>query len=245
MTIKKTNLGQSPSPTSPITSQEKPFRAAAALKIILGLAPEVFCNVVGTPCIRLPPTETGLDLGEWPLQSSRVRAWIGETMWEGSGIVLLEKEITRILTVLEGKAWHDQRLEWDLKDAMDQDPVLEAVVIWSEKNRSLETTQTKLLQELTKTAKKYGVDMRSKSWPKGPAQLSLRISQLIPLLLKAGVQAEIGRKSGGQRFVVLTKISKATERCMGSDDAGQAASPPASADTSWYSSDSWQSARGL
>jgi hypothetical protein len=66
MANKKTNLGQSPSPTSSI-SQEKPCRAAAALKTILGMdpAPEVFCNVVGTPCIRLPPTETGLDLGEW------------------------------------------------------------------------------------------------------------------------------------------------------------------------------------
>lgn len=212
----------------------KPSRVANALKTILSLDPQVYCNVVGTPTVRLPPAQEDHEGDEWPLQSARVRAWIAETIWDRAGIVLLEKDITRMLTVLEGKAWHDQRLDLELKDAMDQDPVLEAVVIWIRENPRFEGTQTKLLGELSKIGKKYGVDMRGKAWPKGAAQLSLRINKLIPLLLKAGVEVEIGRKAGGQRFIVLARKEKETDIPKGCDDADQAASHPASADKSHH-----------
>jgi len=46
------------------------------------------------------------------------------------------------------------RVGLDLKDAMDQDPVLEAIIIWGEENERFEGTATKLLSVLTKIAKK-------------------------------------------------------------------------------------------
>jgi hypothetical protein len=173
-----------------------------------------------------------------------VRAWIAETIWVNAGIVLLEREITRMLTVLEGKAWHDQRLDLEVKDAMDQDPVFEAIVIWIRQNPRFEGTQTKLLGELSKIAKKYGVDTQSKAWPKGAAQLSRRIGELIPLLFKAGVHVEIGRKPGGHRFIVLATQTGSEDRPKNSDDAGQAPSHPASNDKSHHPKQLRQSDNG-
>jgi hypothetical protein len=237
MTSKKHDAGRpSKRVVANTEGHRKPCRAAVALKTILGLtpAPDVFCNIAGTPCIRLPPTEGGPDCEEWPLPSSRVRVWVAETIWDKNEVVLSDREITQILTVLEGKAWHDQRLDWDLKDAMDQDPVLEAVVVWSEKKERFEGTPTKLLEVLSKTAKKCGVDMQGKTWPKGAAQLSLRLNKLLSPLLRAGVEVEVGRRPGGQRYIVLSNTAKAANSHKGCDDATQAASLATAIDKSHH-----------
>ena len=62
-----------------------------------------------------------------------------------------------------------------------------------------------IFAELRKPAKKYGVDIRSRAWPKGPAQLSRRIGELTRLLEKAEVNVEIGRRSGGERYIILAR----------------------------------------
>lgn len=217
---------------------ETKCRAATALRLILNSTPSLYCNVVGTPCIGLPSIRPGPPQEEaqeeWPLRSERVRAWIGEFFWEQTGMVLRERGITQTVIVLEGKAWHDQRLDLELSAAMDQEPVLEAAVIWMNQNPRFEGTQTKLLEELGKIAKKYGVDTQSQAWPKGPAQLSRRISELESLLKKAGVAVTIGRKPGGDRFVVLDKVKAGEEKPKEGDDVGTTPSQPASVDKSHH-----------
>ena len=101
-------------------------------------------------------------------------------------------------------------------------------------NPRFEGTQTRLLAELSKIGKKYGVDMQSKAWPKGAAQLSQRINKLTLLLLKAGVEVEIGRRAGGQRFIILARKHDITDMPERSDDADPAASRSASADNSHH-----------
>jgi hypothetical protein len=101
-------------------------------------------------------------------------------------------------------------------------------------NPRFEGTQTKLLGELVKIAKKHGVDMQSPEWPKGPAQLSRRISELKSLLRKAGVAVTIGRKGGGERFIVLDKVKAAEDQPKEGDDTGTTPSQPASVDKSHH-----------
>ncbi len=202
-------------------------RDVAALKLIIEAIPELYCNIVGEPCIRLPPMRDGPDGGVWPLRSERVRAWIAEFIWKETETVLFEREITRFLAVLEGKAWQDQRLNLEVKDAVDQEPVLEAILIWLGINRRYEGTSTKFLQELRKTARKYGVDTQSRAWPKGSPQLSRRIGELRRLLEKAGVKVEIGRRPGGERYVLL-------DGQKGGDDDGEPPSQAPSIDKSHH-----------
>ena len=199
-------------------------RDVAALKLILGATPELYCNIVGEPCIRLPPLRDG---PVWSLRSGRVRAWIADFVWEEAGLVLFEQEITRLLAVLEGKAWRDQRLDLELKDAVDQEPLLEAIMIWISSNHRFEGTSTKFLRELRKTARKYGVDTQSRAWPKGPAQLSRRIGELTRLLEKAGVAVKIGRRPGGERYIILAGGK-------GGDDDGKPPSQAPSIDKSHH-----------
>ncbi len=202
-------------------------RDVTALELVLATEPELYCNIIGEPCIRLPPIRAGPDQEEWPLRSNRVRTWMAEFIWERKAIVLFEHEITRILAVLEGKAWHDQRLDLEVKDAIEQEPVLEAILIWLSSNRRFEGTSTKLLDELRKTAKKFGVDTQSRAWPKGPPQLSRRISELAHLLIKGGVTVEIGRRPGGERYIILA-------RQEGRDDDGEPSSQAPSIDKSHH-----------
>ena len=109
----------------------------------------MYCNIVGQPCIRLPPKRAGPTTQAWPLWSNRVRAWIAEFVWKRKTTVLLEREVTRIPWVLEGKAWEDRRTDLDVKDAMDQEPVLEALLIWlnEAENQSYDGNCTKLLMD--------------------------------------------------------------------------------------------------
>lgn len=77
---------------------------ALALERILATQLELFINVVGQPTVRLSsPTERPY-VESWPLRSDLVKAWIAEFVWDQSCILLAEREIDRIITVLVGKA---------------------------------------------------------------------------------------------------------------------------------------------
>ena len=188
---------------------------ALALKQILATQPELFINIVGQPTVRLSgPTERP-HAESWPLRSGRVKAWIAEFMWDLSCIVLAEREIDRIITVLIGKAWHDPRHDTELTEALDADPLLEALVILMHEHAVFDKSCTALKATIDHVARSAGVDTRDTLWPKGAPQLSRRIEKLKPLLKRAGITAELGRRSGGLRFVRLTH-----EKPSGGDATG-------------------------
>ncbi len=178
---------------------------ALALDLILATQPELFINVVGQPTIGLPFSSTPPNRDTWPLRSERVKAWIAEFVWERAGMVLAEREIDRIVTVLVGKAWHDPRHDSELADAMDTDPLLEAVVIFMHEHAVFDKSCTALKAELDQVARAAGLDIKDRLWPKAAPQLSRRIEELKPLLKRGDITAEIGRRSGGVRFIRLTK----------------------------------------
>jgi hypothetical protein len=202
------------------------------VQAVLDAAPELFVDAAGEPRIGLP-----IPRGDpkhavtiWPLRDVRVRSEIAELLFREKGRVLSESEITRILNVLEGKAWKDHRIDIDLKQALDEEPLIEAVFIFlhqPETAGQFRGSCSKLLPALTKIGRKNGVDTRSRAWPKGAAQLSSRLGQLEAMLQKCGVAVSRGRMSGGARFVSLVSN-------FGCGDATKAASQTPSLDNSHH-----------
>lgn len=183
-------------------------RDIVALQTILDANPELFVDVAGEPRIGLPfargdPSRPQL---LWSLRHSRVRAEIAEFVYRETGSVLFDQEITRVLCVLEGRAWKDQRIDVELKQALDEEPLIEALFIFLHQPETAGQFQgqcSKLLPALTKLGRKNGVDTHSKAWPKGAAQLSFRLGQLTNLLTKCGIRVTRGRLPGGARYVNL------------------------------------------
>lgn len=181
---------------------ENQRRDVIALELVIREINEPFCDIAGQPQVQLNQIQDVPQV--WPLHSRRFRSWIAEFVWETATIVLFDQELNRILTVLEGRAWKHQRVDAEVCEAIENDPLFEAILIWINERRSFDGRSTKLLIELKKTARKSGIDTRSQAWPKAPAQLSRRISQLETLLERAGIGIEVGRRPGGERFIRLT-----------------------------------------
>src|SRR5687768_13761593 len=103
-------------------------QTAAALQLILNTQPELFINLVGQPMIVLPSAGEQPSSGPWPLRSDRVKAWFAEVVWKQLRVVLAEREIDRIIIVLVGRAWHDQRTNIAITEAIEQDPLLDVLL---------------------------------------------------------------------------------------------------------------------
>jgi hypothetical protein len=180
-------------------------RDVVALELILSNGPEVYVNIVGEPCICLPFVP-GPNRSAWHLKHERVRAEIAGFIWEELQLVLYDHELSRMLRILESQAWRDQRIDIDLKEAIDRDPLLEGLLILladSDSKDGVNLKASELLKQLEKKARLNGVDTQHHSWPKGAAQLSRRIEELSSLLAEAGITFERGRNSGGVRFINL------------------------------------------
>lgn len=186
-------------------------QAGIALELILDQKPELFVNLVGQPVIALPTPEEQPTARPWPLRSERVKAWIAELVWQRQDIVLGERDIDRIITVLIGKAWKDQRTNIALTEAVDQDPLLDALIVFMQQNAAFDGSSTKLLAELSKAAMEAGLDTRDRLWPSGAPQLSRRIRELKDLLRAAYIASETGRRGSGVRFVKLTRLKAADD----------------------------------
>jgi hypothetical protein len=193
---------------------------ALALERILASRPDLYINVVGQPTIRIPIVSERPQRDTWPLHSNRVKAWIAELVWAQSGIVLAEREIERVVMVLVGKAWHDLRNDVELTEAMDEDPLLEALMIFMHEHAIFDKSSTTLKASLDQVARSSGLDTKDRLWPKAAPQLSRGIEELKPLLKRAGITAELGRRTGGTRFVRLMQ-----EKPSGGDAAGPPLTP--------------------
>lgn len=204
-------------------------RDVVALELILSNGPELYVNIVGEPCICLPFVP-GSNRSAWHLKHERVRAEIAGLIWEKLKLVLYDNELSRILRVLESQAWRDQRIDIDLKEAIDRDPLLEGLLILladSDSKDGVNLKASELLTQLEKKARLNGVDTQHHSWPKGAAQLSRRIGELSSLLQQAGITVERGRNNGGVRFINLHRKTPC-------DDGEPTASQPPSIDKSHH-----------
>lgn len=184
--------------------QKNQRRDVSALNLILSVISEVSCDIAGQPSVSINHDQDEQQV--WSIHSRRFRSWIAEFVWDHADIVLYDQELNRILTVLEGRAWNNQQVDTQVCEAIEKDPLFEAIIIWiNEKKQSFDGRSTKLLLELNKTAKKFGVDTQHQAWPKAPAQLSRRIRQLEQIFERVGISIEVGRRPGGERFIRLSK----------------------------------------
>lgn len=194
--------GNVPTPTpTPIPIR----RDIVAMETILAMKPELYVDVAGEPRIELPFAcgDPNRPQSPWSLRHDRVRVEIAAFVFHTAGIILFDQEITRILYVLEGKAWKDHRIDIELQQALDEEPLVEALFIFlhqPETEGRFQDSCSKLLTALTKIGRKNGVDTRSKAWPKGAASLSCRLGQLEALLAKCGIKVARGRFPGGARY---------------------------------------------
>jgi hypothetical protein len=214
-----------------VTSTDR--RDALAMSAILASEPELYVDVTGVPRITLPLAPTSEARMPWSLRHARVRAEIAELVFHKRGLILFEHEIRRILCVLEGKAWREQRYDLDTVQALDAEPLVEALYIYlhqPEVNGRFSGTCTKLLSDLKKVAVKNGVDIACDAWPKGPARLSFRIGELTKLLEKFKITAKRGRANGGAKCVLIKSPFRR-------DAGAKAASQPATSDNSHYPKD--------
>ncbi|WP_254511400.1 hypothetical protein [Anatilimnocola floriformis] len=183
-------------------------RVGTALQLILDRRLELFVNLAGQAMIALP-TSGNSETSLWPLRSERVSSWIAAFIWDRLKVVLAEREIERVVMVLIGRAYGDQRTNIALAEAIEQDPLLDALLVFMHQNAVFDKSCTALRAALNKVARAIGLDMRDHLWPKGVPQLSRRISDLADLLLVAGITTKIGRRGSGVRFVKLTRTTSA------------------------------------
>lgn len=197
-------------------------RDQIAVATVIRHTAEVFVDIASQPWIRF---RTSIDdSASWPMRHGRVRAEIARLIYEHHNIVLFEQEINRILVVMEGLAWRNHQPNVDLQQALEIEPLFEAVFIFLRQPESggwFRGTSTLLYAELTKVAKRSGVDQKSKLWPGGPSPLSKRLGELTEIFSAHRITVERGRNPGGTRFVRL-------ERQFDRDDDDETPSQPPS-----------------
>lgn len=192
-----------------IQSAEKP-KITVALEAVLATRPETYVNSIGEPVICLPAA-CGEKSCTWPLKHQRTRAEIAGLAWNKLKMVLSDYQITSILRVLESFAWRDQRGFADINEALDNDVFFECVVLFMNQpshRNAFSGSATNLLTALKELAKRNGFDMKERTWPNGPAQLSLRLNEFSSLLREAGIEFNRGRDGGKRRFIELRHIHR-------------------------------------
>lgn len=182
-------------------------RDVSALKCILSAQPKLYVNIIGQPHIEIP-FEAGVKKTFWHLNHNRVCTEISGYIWDKLGFMLYRNELNRMLDILESRAWKNQQTDIELSEAIDDDPLFECLMILlfaPNSEESVNLTATRLLDKLDLCASRNRIDIRQQAWPKGAAQLSRRIGELIPILEKVRIAVTRGRNSGGIRFIQLSR----------------------------------------
>ncbi len=191
------------------TESEFGRRDQLILETVRNAKPKLFVNPLGVPSIMLPFAPKSAKKTEYPIHSARLKAELAYYICSMTQLVPHQSEINRILTILEGKAWRKNNTTPELVEAIDSDPMLEAVYIYINQpsvSGSFEGTCTKLLNELLHIANSNGIYMKVPSWPKGAAQLSHRLWKAKKLLQRGGIGIDKPPRTGPKRSIKLWKI---------------------------------------
>lgn len=211
-------------------SEQPERRDTKVVKCAMALFPNPFVNSVGIPCVEIPINKKDNIKLAWPINHSRVRALIAAEVFSCEDFVCFDKEVRRVIHILEGIAWMNPQEDPKGEIALDEHPMIEAIhimLLQSDCSGSFEGSCSKLLTQLKKVARKYQLDAKSSSWPKTAAHLSRSIQDNNSYLEALGIHSEKGRRPGGERFIRLIH----RPLC---DDAGEAASQERSLDKSHH-----------
>ncbi len=104
------------------------------------------------------------------------------------------------------------------QEAVDASPVAQAIEMLMEAQDEWRGTPTELYNELEKIAADQHLDKKAKTWPNAASWMWRRITPIASNLLARGIS--IGRSSGKERVVILTKVGgNAVDAVIGTDGA--------------------------
>jgi hypothetical protein len=189
---------------------EKP---RSLVDVILRSGIDLFVDSTGIARLRRPTD--GLDDWAWPIDSEFAIAFLSKFAFDHNGTMLKGSELSAIVRILQGCAFENYRPDVAASDLVERDPVLRAVVRFMGDERHWKGPAAKLLVSLRAAIIDEGIDFqRDKSWPKVPAQLSVRLRQLRPALERFGIRHSTSR-TARQRSHLLETIA----RTPSTDDA--------------------------
>jgi hypothetical protein len=192
----------------PSTAKEDVVSAAKlTLTDLLGLVEAgrmaLDCDRAGNPIILLPDTLRDL---LWPLiRSNRVRAWIARHCFRNTGELLLDREIDRIVNILEGEAFArrtcDGTGDEGLVRAVERDAVATAILRYMEERDRYCDGVGALFKTLDSTWGARSGGFQEK-WPGASWVFSHRLRECSALLQRAGLQVQLRRDNRGCRITI-------------------------------------------
>ncbi|MDN5845817.1 MAG: bifunctional DNA primase/polymerase [Candidatus Nitrosocosmicus sp.] len=105
-------------------------------------------------------------------------------------------------------------------EIIEASPIAESLITFMEnKQKRWIGTPTQLYHYLGDIVSQVDSNIRrSIYWPKGPNRLTYKINEIIPNLLKRGIEIVTGEKINGQRVIVITKIDSNQSLSQKEDD---------------------------
>ena len=88
-------------------------------------------------------------------------------------------------------------------EAIQSNPVGEAIIKFMESNRKWAGTSTELLKELIKVAEEENINVSSSGWPKAANSLSRRLNEIKSNLQDIGISIQIVK--GKERKIIISK----------------------------------------
>ena len=88
-------------------------------------------------------------------------------------------------------------------EAIQSNPVGEAIIKFMESNRKWDGTSTELLKELIKVAEEENINVSSSGWPKAANSLSRRLNEIKSNLQDIGISIQIVK--GKERKIIISK----------------------------------------
>lgn len=143
------------------------------------------------------------------------RGWLCRFVWNQRQLLLHEREVDRILELLNGHSLENPITEVSdpaLLQILEQEPLLATIVEFMEGKIKLETKMADLLKQLRSFAKERGLMGRmSHRFPGGPNVLSLKLKAFRTVLTGFGIEVVIRRSNGAKVTLIGRK----------DDDSGQ------------------------
>lgn len=130
------------------------------------------------------------------------RGWMCRFVWNQKQLLLYEREIDRILDLLNGLSLENPSgniSDPSMLELLETNAFLALIVEFMEGKASLEFSMNELLKRLKSFAKDQGLKVRL---PGGPNVLSRKLSELEPQLKLFGITVAIRRSNGAK--VILT-----------------------------------------
>jgi hypothetical protein len=156
-------------------------RDVLALQCIRSMNPTLYVDIVGDPTIVIPFGVNAESSRPHRLRSQPARDYLCFFIEKETRLIPFDHEINRLTNILAGQAQQDQRIEYELKEALEKSPVLEVIYVFLTSDQlkpkhRFRGVGSKLKEQLDKVARQCGID--PKLWPQGAPQLTRLVGEL-------------------------------------------------------------------